>query len=56
QDRAEFETLLRKALAIDPDALPDSRLMNTLAQRRATWLLGRTDELFLPASKVNDSK
>ena len=47
QNRAEFEELLKKALAIDPDAVPELRLANTLSQRRAAWLLARADELFL---------
>ena len=47
QDRAQFESLLRQALAINPDAAPQNRLANLLAQRRARWLLGRGDELFL---------
>ena len=47
QNRAEFEELLNKALAIDPDAVPELRLANTVAQRRAAWLLARADELFL---------
>ena len=51
QDRARFESLLRTALAIDADAQPDSRLVNLIMQRRARWLLGRTDELFLPVEK-----
>jgi predicted anti-sigma-YlaC factor YlaD len=50
QDKAEFELLLKKSLAIDPDAVPESRLANHLAQHRARWLLGRIDDLFLPAS------
>ena len=50
QDKAEFELLLKKALAIDPDAVPESRLVNHLAQHRARWLLGRIDDLFLTAS------
>jgi predicted anti-sigma-YlaC factor YlaD len=52
QDKAEFELLLKKALAIDPDAVPESRLVNHLAQNRARWLLDRIDDLFLPASKA----
>ena len=48
QDRAQFESLLHKALAIDPDAQPTSRLVNLILQRRARWLLGRADDLFLP--------
>jgi predicted anti-sigma-YlaC factor YlaD len=50
QNRAEFESLLQRALAVDVNALPEARLVNTLAQRRARWLLGRKDELFLPAA------
>jgi predicted anti-sigma-YlaC factor YlaD len=47
QNRARFEALLQKALAINPDAQPDSRLVNIIMQRRARWLLSRIDELFL---------
>ena len=47
QDRAEFTRLLTQALAIDPDRAPDFRLANVVAQKRARWLLGRTDELFI---------
>jgi len=47
QDRKEFETLLRRALAVDPDAVPQVRVANLVAQRRARWLLGRADELFI---------
>ena len=47
QDRAEFESLLHQALAIDPDARPEWRLANLVTQRRARWLLARTDELFV---------
>lgn len=50
QDKAEFERLLKTALAINPDAVPGSRLVNHLAQHRARWLLDRIDDLFLPAS------
>ena len=47
QDRAGFEALLGKALAVDVDRHPDNRLANLVAQRRARWLMGRLDELFL---------
>jgi predicted anti-sigma-YlaC factor YlaD len=47
QDRGEFEAMLRRALAVDPDARPEWRLANLIVQRRARWLLGRADALFL---------
>jgi len=47
QDAAEFKSLLEKALAVDPDADPDNRLANLVAQRRARWLLQHAGELFL---------
>jgi predicted anti-sigma-YlaC factor YlaD len=47
QDRGEFESLLKRALAIDPDAKPQWRLTNIVMQRRARWLLSREDDLFL---------
>ena len=47
QDKAEFERLLRQALAVDPDAQPGMRLANLVYQKRARWLLARTDELFV---------
>jgi predicted anti-sigma-YlaC factor YlaD len=47
QDRDEFEALLGRALAIDPDAKPEWRLANLVMQRRARWLLSRTDDLIL---------
>ena len=39
--------LLKRALAINPDAKPECRLVNLIMQRRARWLLSRTDQLFL---------
>ena len=47
QNRAEFESLLQRALAIDLEAAPQSRLENRLAQRHAQWLLDHADDLFL---------
>lgn len=47
QDREEFERLLGRALEVDPDAVPGSRLANILAQRRARYLLDRAEMLFL---------
>ena len=51
QDVKEFESLLHRALAVNPDANPDTRLLNTVMQRRARWLLSRQSELFLVESK-----
>jgi predicted anti-sigma-YlaC factor YlaD len=49
--------MLERALRIDPDQHPAARLANLIAQRRARWLLGRIDDLFLempaPAEKEN---
>jgi predicted anti-sigma-YlaC factor YlaD len=47
QNRAEFVRLLNDALAVDPNRTPDNRLANLIAQKRARWLLGRVDELFI---------
>jgi predicted anti-sigma-YlaC factor YlaD len=47
QDEKEFESLLNRALAINPDAHPENRLVNLVMQRRARWLLSRKSELFL---------
>lgn len=44
-DRAQFERLLRAALAID-DARPSLRLSNLIAQKRAKYLLSRIDRVF----------
>jgi predicted anti-sigma-YlaC factor YlaD len=46
QRRAEFETLLQQALRINTDRSSEQRLTNVMAQRRARWLLTRTDHLF----------
>jgi predicted anti-sigma-YlaC factor YlaD len=46
QDRAQFERLLKQALAVDVDARPQWRLVNVIMQRRARWLLSRTEQLF----------
>jgi predicted anti-sigma-YlaC factor YlaD len=47
QDPAEFEALLNKALAVNPDARPEWRLTNIVMQRRARWLLSRENDLFV---------
>ena len=53
QNRTEFKQMLERALVINADAYPESRLANLVAQQRARWLLGRIDDLFLePESPV----
>lgn len=50
QDRAAFDSMLEKALAVDldsKDAKPELRLANTLAQRKARLLQSRADDYFL---------
>jgi len=46
QNRAEFTKLLQQALSVNVDAVPEARLANLVMQRRARWLLAKTDELF----------
>lgn len=47
QDRKRFEEVLDEALALDADASPELRMANLVSQRRARWLLGRVDSLFV---------
>jgi hypothetical protein len=47
QNKKEFQALLQQALAVDVNARTEWRLANLIAQRRARWLLGRADQLFV---------
>ena len=47
QNQEEFEAMLNKALAIDPDKDPSTRLVNLITQKRARWLLAHEDTLFV---------
>ena len=40
QNKAEFRSLLQKALSVDPDETPQTRLVNLLAHRRAALAAG----------------
>ena len=51
QNVGEFRALLAAALAVDPDAAPQLRLANILAQRRARWLESRIPDLFIDAGR-----
>jgi predicted anti-sigma-YlaC factor YlaD len=47
QNAAEFHQLIQRALDVNPDAEPGTRLVNLLAHRRARWLAARADQLIL---------
>jgi predicted anti-sigma-YlaC factor YlaD len=47
QKLADFESILSKAIALDPRTRPENQLENLVYQRRARWLLSRKEELFL---------
>ena len=46
-NKKEFDALLKAALAVDLQKDPNQRLANVINQRRARWLLGRIDDLFV---------
>jgi predicted anti-sigma-YlaC factor YlaD len=46
QDRAEFESLLKQALAVDPEKDVSNRLATLITQRRARALLDQVDARF----------
>jgi len=50
QDRKEFEQLLQRALAIDPEKNPDNRLVTLITQKRARLFLDHIGDLFLEDS------
>jgi predicted anti-sigma-YlaC factor YlaD len=52
QNREEFDRLLEKALAINPDDVPNTRLAVIIAQQRARILQSRVDELFTAAGAL----
>ncbi len=47
QDAEEFRSLMKQALSVDIDKYPKKRLANSIAQRRARWLLDHIDDLIL---------
>lgn len=55
QDRAEFRSLLEKALTYDPEREPAQRLSTIVLQRKARALLDRQDEFFLDDVNAPDS-
>ncbi|MFO7849700.1 MAG: TRAP transporter TatT component family protein [Spirochaetia bacterium] len=54
QDAEEYEELLEKALAIDPEDRPEDRLVNILDQRTAEWMLERIGDKFITYDSGDD--
>ncbi len=54
QDLRLFKQMMERAEAIDIDASPRYRLVNSLAKRRAEWLTGRIDDLFLIQDETSE--
>jgi predicted anti-sigma-YlaC factor YlaD len=48
KNKEEFQNMLRQALRLDINASPANRELNLAVQRRARWLLSRTEKLFPP--------
>jgi predicted anti-sigma-YlaC factor YlaD len=53
QNFGEFQSLLKQALAIDPDFDPENRLLNILNHRKALWLIEHADDFFLETEVPN---
>jgi TRAP transporter T-component len=51
QNLAEFRTMLAASLAVDPDRIPEDRLVNVIAIRRAEWLQTMIPTLFVDADQ-----
>lgn len=56
QDAKQFEELLNRALAVNPDEHPETRLVNLIMQRRARWLLSKEEDLFLNAPQPTSNQ
>ena len=56
QNIVEFKALLNKALDMDPEAIPENRLVNILNQRKAQWLLEHIDDYFLETEEAAGEK
>ncbi len=47
QNSEEFQSLLNQALTVDINQQPENRLLNTINQQKAKWLLDHMDNYFL---------
>ncbi|HUX14579.1 MAG TPA: TRAP transporter TatT component family protein [Spirochaetia bacterium] len=55
QNLKEFEELMKQALAINPDDVPATRLMNIISQEQARWYMDHLDQFFVSASDSVES-
>lgn len=53
QNFKEFQSLLKLALAVDPDRDPENRLLNILNRRKALWLIEHAADFFLETDPGN---
>jgi predicted anti-sigma-YlaC factor YlaD len=56
QNAAEFHELIQRALDVNPDDHPGTRLVNLLAHRRARWLAARADQLILDDESITSQE
>jgi predicted anti-sigma-YlaC factor YlaD len=54
QNIGEFQSLLKQALAIDPNNDPENLLLGILNQRKALWLLEHIDDFFVETEETDD--
>jgi predicted anti-sigma-YlaC factor YlaD len=58
QNLDEFKSMMDKALAVNPDDVPSTRLLNIISQQKARWYLDHLDQFFIaasPSGENNDS-
>jgi predicted anti-sigma-YlaC factor YlaD len=55
QNLQEFKDLMNKALAINPDDDPNSRLLNIITQEKAKWYMNHLDQFFISATNGAES-
>jgi hypothetical protein len=54
QNLTEFKALLAATLAVQVEQVPELRLANTLAHRRARWLQSRIPDLFIETEATKE--
>ena len=54
QNVEEFTSLLEKALAIDVDKNPETRMVNIVAQEKAKWFLEHVEDYFILEPEEGD--